>query len=186
MTKLYTTLGDDGSTGLLGAGRVPKHHPQPEAYGTVDEASAAMGLARALAQSARTKAALLSSQRHLYTLMAELAATPETAGRLPHIAPDHVEWLEQQTDDLGAELVLPREFVVPGDSAAGAALDVARTVVRRAERLVVKLVHDGLAQNAETVRYLNRLSSLLFALARYEDALADSGGVTLAKGAAPT
>lgn len=178
MTKLYTALGDDGYTGLLGPGRVPKYHRQPEACGAVDEASAAIGLARALARSDRVRAALLQSQRQLYKLMAELAATPETVDRFPRIAPDDVAWLEQQVDAFSAELSLPREFVVPGDSVPGAALDMARTVTRRAERRVVRLVHAGLVAD-QAARYLNRLSSLLFVLARYEDGLA--GGLTLAK-----
>jgi cob(I)alamin adenosyltransferase len=181
MTKFYTTLGDDGYTSLLGPERVPKYHPQPEAYGTVDETSAAMGLARAWAQSERTKAVLLQSQRHLYKLMAELATTPQTARHFPAIAVEDVAWLTQQTDAFSAELDLPPEFVAPGDSVPGAALDLARTVARRAERMVVKLVHEGITPNAETARYLNRLSSLLFVLARYEDALAGVSNVTLAK-----
>jgi len=185
--KIYTALGDDGYTGLLGPGRVPKYHPQPEAFGTLDEVSAAMGLARALAQSERTKSVLLESQRHLYTMMGELASTPETVGKFPGITPDDVSWLEQQVDAYSAEITLPREFVLPGDSAPGAALDVARTVTRRAERLVVRLIHaaqessDQVATNVEIMRYLNRLSSLLFVLARYEDTLSGVGRVTMAR-----
>lgn len=181
MSKIYTASGDDGYTGLLGPERVPKYHPQPEAYGTLDETSAAMGLARALARSERTKGALLESQRHLYKLMAELAATPETVQRFQGITPEDVAWLEASIDALCAELNLPREFVVPGDSLPGAALDVARTVARRAERLVVKLIHTHVIANPQAARYLNRLSSLLFVLARYEDALAGASSTTLAK-----
>lgn len=181
MTKFYTALGDDGYTRLLGPERVPKYHPQPEAYGTVDETSAAMGLARAWAQSERTQVVLLQSQRHLYRLMTELAATPKTAQHFPAITAEDVAWLTQQTDAFSAELTMPPEFVASGDSVPGATLDLARTVARRAERLVVKLVHEGIVSNAETARYLNRLSSLLFVLARYEDALSGVSNVTLAK-----
>jgi cob(I)alamin adenosyltransferase len=169
---LYTRTGDDGFTGLLGEGRVAKYMPQPEAYGTVDEASAAMGVARATARGDRTRQLLLTAQRDLYRLMAELAATQVTAAQFRSIDAARVAWLEEQTDALAGEIDLPKEFVVPGDSPAGAHLDLARTIVRRAERIVVHLLHDGLIENVELVRYLNRLSSLLFVLALYENALA--------------
>ena len=179
--KLYTGHGDDGTTGLLGQGRVPKYDPRPEANGTLDEASSAMGLARATVKSERSRSLLLASQRHLYCIMGEIAATPENVEKFHCLDAEHVAWLEAQMGALGAEITLPGEFIVPGDSLSGATLDVARTVVRRAERLVVKLMHDGLVSNEQIVRYLNRLSSLLFALARYEDALAGVSQVTLAR-----
>lgn len=179
--QLYTRTGDDGFTSLLGEGRVAKYMPQPEAYGTVDEASAAIGIARAAAQGDRTRQLLLTAQRDLYHLMAELAATQQTAPQFRKIDGRRVAWLEEQTDAVTALIELPKEFVVPGDSLPGAYLDLARTVVRRAERLVVHLVHDGLVENVELVRYLNRLSSLLFVLGLYENALAGVSAVTLAK-----
>jgi cob(I)alamin adenosyltransferase len=179
--KPYTAKGDDGYTGLLGAERVPKYDPRPEAYGTLDEATSVMGLARATTKSERIRSLLLESQRHLYCIMSELAATPETANKFRCLGMEHVAWLETQTDALAAEVQLPAEFILPGDSESGATLDVARTVVRRAERLVVKLMHDGLMTNPQIVRYLNRLSSLLFVMARYADALADVGKATLAR-----
>lgn len=165
----YTVTGDDGSTSLLGNQRVPKYHPQPEAYGTVDEATGALGMARALATETDVKEALLQAQRDLYQMMSELAATPEAAPRFRSIDSSRVDWLDQTTDRFGGRVPHPREFVIPGDTPAGAALDVARTVVRRAERLVVKLYDDGLCNNQQIVRYLNRLSSLCFVLARLED-----------------
>lgn len=180
-TQLYTRTGDDGFTGLLGEGRVAKYMPQPEAYGTVDEANAAIGVARASAQSQRTRALLLTAQRDLYRMMAELASTQQTASQFRSIDAARVRWVEQQTDELTTLIQLPKEFVVPGDSLPGAHLDLARTVVRRAERLVVHLVHDGLVESIELVRYLNRLSSLLFVLSLYENALAGVSSVTLAK-----
>ena len=179
--KLYTARGDDGYTGLLGAGRVPKYDPRPEAYGTLDEATSFMGLARAAAQGAHNRAVLVQCQRHLYCIMTELASTPETAKKFECLGADKVEWLEQETDALTAQIRLPGEFILPGDCHASAALDVARAVVRRAERLAVKLMHDGLVGNTEIIRYLNRLSSLLFVMARYEDALAGVGQVMLAR-----
>jgi cob(I)alamin adenosyltransferase len=177
----YTRAGDDGFTSLLGEGRVAKYMPQPEAYGTVDEASAAMGVARAAAHSALTQQLLLTAQRDLYRMMAELAATQQTAAQFRSIDAARVEWLEQQTDDITARIDVPKEFVIAGDSLAGAHLDLARTIVRRAERIVVHLVHDGLVENIELVRYLNRLSSLLFVLSLYENAQAGVGQPTRAK-----
>jgi len=181
----YTAAGDDGLTSLLGNARVPKYHPQPETYGTVDEASAALGLARALAARPETKETLLTVQRDLYQMMAELAATPAAAPRFRAIDAERVSWLDQMTDRLGSQVEMPREFVIPGDTPAGAALDLARTIVRRAERLVVKLrdvntvaeevANDdpmkGILKYREIIRYLNRLSSLCFVLARLEDAM---------------
>ncbi len=169
MSKAYTGTGDDGFTSLLGRDRVPKYDLRPEAYGTVDEAQAAMGVARAAAQDPRTQAVLLDAQRDLYRVMAELAATAPVDG-----LPDgRVEWLERVIDDLDGQLPPLHAFVVPGDSSAGAALHLARTVVRRAERQVARLVHQGDVPNIQLVRYLNRLSSLLFVLARWEDRRAD-------------
>lgn len=181
--KPYTGRGDDGTTGLLGEGRVPKYDPRPEACGTLDEASSVMGLARATVKSERSRSLLLASQRHLCGIMGELASTPENADQFRCLGAEHVEWLTSQTDALASEITLPDDFIIPGDSLPGATLDVARTVVRRAERLVVKLMDDGLVTNKEIARYLNRLSSLLFVMARYEDALAGVSRVTLARGA---
>ena len=177
----YSRTGDDGFTSLLGEGRVAKYMPQPEAYGTVDEASAAMGVARAAARSAFTKELLLAAQRDLYRMMAELAATQQTAAQFRSIDAGRVEWLEQQTDAVTAQIEVPKEFVVAGDSLSGAHLDLARTIVRRAERIVVHLVHDGLVENIQLVRYLNRLSSLLFVLSLHENAQAGIDRATLAK-----
>jgi cob(I)alamin adenosyltransferase len=179
--QLYTRSGDDGFTGLLGEGRVAKYMPQPEAYGTVDEANAAIGIARVAAHSPRTRELLLACQRDLYKMMAELAATQQAAPQFRAIDAARVQWLETQTDAITSLITLPKDFVVPGDTLQGAHLDLARTVVRRAERAVVKLLHDGLVENAELMRYLNRLSSLLFVLELYEDALSGVSVVTLAK-----
>jgi cob(I)alamin adenosyltransferase len=180
--SLYTRNGDDGFTGLLGEGRVAKYMPQPEAYGTVDEASAALGIARAASLGERSRALILTAQRDLYHMMAELAATQAVAAKFRKIDAARVEWLERETDAVTALIEFPREFVVPGDALPSAYLDLARTIVRRAERIVVHLVHDGLVENLELVRYLNRLSSLLFVLSLYEAALAGVKSVTLAKG----
>ncbi|NWG14986.1 MAG: cob(I)yrinic acid a,c-diamide adenosyltransferase [Acidobacteria bacterium] len=179
--KVYTATGDDGYTGLLGNERVPKYDPRPEAYGTLDEATSVMGLARATLNSERNRNWLLESQRHLYCIMTELASTPETAKTFQCLGAKEVEWLEARTDAITAEIALPREFIVPGDSFPSATLDVARAVVRRAERLVARLYHEGLVANQHILRYLNRLSSLLFVMARHEEALTGVNRVTLAK-----
>ena len=110
MTSFYTRAGDDGYTGLFGEGRVAKYMPQPEAYGTVDEANAALGIARAAAQSEQTRQLLLVTQRDLYRLMAELAATQQTAAQFRSIDAARVHWLEEQTDAVTALVVLPRDF----------------------------------------------------------------------------
>jgi cob(I)alamin adenosyltransferase len=168
-TILYTGTGDDGYTNLLGEARVPKYDLQPEAYGSVDEASAFMGLARAEAgASERTKRLILQAQRDLWILMGELA-TAEGVQLPRRLQAERTAWLELETSNLGREFPPLTQFVIPGDSKVGAQLDVARTVVRRAERYVARLVHDGRLENAEIIRYLNRLSALLFALARYEE-----------------
>ncbi len=181
MTKFYTKTGDDGTTGLLGEGRVKKYHPRPESYGDVDEAQAALGMARSLMQDAAAAQIVLQAQRDLYNLMAELAATKEAAPQFRTIDAARIGWLESQTDRYGEKIELPKAFTVSGDSPSGAALDLARTVVRRAERKVVRLYDDGLIENIHLIHYLNRLSSLCYVLSKYEDALSGQGDVTLAK-----
>lgn len=179
-TILYTGHGDEGYTSLLGKDRVPKYDLRPEAYGTVDEASSFMGVVRAdPAASGRTKKLILEAQRDLWILMGELATAPGV--KLPtQMTADRVVWLEMETDKIGAEIPPLTQFVVPGDTAISAWLDVARTVIRRAERCVARVMHEDALENEEVIRYLNRLSSLLFALARYEEYLAGQR-TTLAK-----
>ena len=181
MSRFYTTTGDDGYTGLLGEGRVPKYHPRPEAVGTLDEASAALGLARASCLAEQTAPLLLQIQRDLYLLMAEVAATPDNAARFRKIGAERVEWLEGQAAGLEGLVQLPGEFIVPGDSTAGSALALARAVVRRAERRVAQLVHEKELENIDLLRYLNRLSSLLFILELLENGAAGRANPTLAK-----
>lgn len=168
MPTFYTGRGDQGYTDLLGD-RVPKFHDRPETFGTIDEATSHIGFARSLAEDERTNDILVAVQRDLYLMMAELAFTQDMAQDRYHIRDEHLQRLEQETDRIAEELNLPPEFIIPGDSQAGAALDVARTVVRRAERLTVRLAHRGDIENDLIVAYLNRLSSLLFVLARLED-----------------
>ncbi len=180
--KWYTGTGDDGFTGVLGRERVPKYALRPEAYGTVDEVSAFLGMARAQACDARVREAIVTVQRDLYAMMADLATLPETVKRPPWLAAERLAWLEQTTDALGADVEMPKAFIIPGDSVGGAALEMARTVVRRAERLVARLTHEAEVRDDTPLRYLNRLSSLLFLLARIEDRAAGVDHFTLAAG----
>jgi len=181
MSPFYTRKGDDGYTGLLGKGRVPKYHPRTETIGAVDEATAALGIARAACHSSQNADLLLAVQRDLYLLMAEIAASPENAERYREIDAEKIAWLEAQTDALSSHVALPQEFIVPGDSPAGAALDLARTVVRRAERRVAQLLHEGSIENPQLLRYLNRLSSLCFVLELSENVLAGKDSPSLVK-----
>jgi len=160
----YTGKGDSGKTGLLGDERVPKHHPRIEALGALDEASAALGLARASCKASQTPPILRTAQRDLYRLMSEVAATPENADRFKGIDAERVAWLEKQTDEISEMISLPKEFILPGDTPSGAALSLARAVVRRAERRVTELFELGELDNDELLRYINRLSSLCFVL----------------------
>ena len=177
----YTTKGDDGTTGLLGDGRVPKYHDRIEAVGALDEASAALGLARAQCSSPQAAPILLEAQRDLYKLMAEVAATPENAQKFHFIDAARVTWLEEQTDGLSKAIEMPKEFILPGDTLGGAALSMARAIVRRAERRVVSLFDEDAVINPDLQRYLNRLSSLCFVLEIFENQ--NSGKKTsLAKG----
>lgn len=178
--NFYTRTGDDGTTGLLGEGRVSKGHPRIEALGALDESTAALGLSRAWARDPRCAPILLEVQRDLYKLMAEVAATPEQANQFHFIEATRVDWIESQIDALAATVNMPREFIIPGDSPGGAALSLARAVIRRAERRVVELVEAKEISNPELGRYLNRLSSLCFVLELVENA-ATGNQTTLAK-----
>jgi len=168
MAKVTTGTGDTGYTGLLGEQRVPKYDPRPDTFGTVDEATSALGLARALSNNTKAKQIIYQVQQELYLLMGELATPPENYEKMGlRMTHEHVQRLEQIENELKAEVEIPNKFIIPGDSPDGAALDLARTIIRRAERMAVKLLHDGVIQNGEVVRYLNRLSDLIFILARY-------------------
>ncbi len=168
MAKVTTGTGDTGYTGLLGEQRVPKYDPRPETFGTVDEATSALGLARALTSNPRAKEIIYTIQQELYLLMGELATPPEHYEKMGlRMTPEHVKGLEQIEEALKQEVEIPNKFIIPGDTPDGAALDLARTIIRRAERMTVKLLHESVIANGEVVRYLNRLSDLIFILARY-------------------
>lgn len=167
MAKVTTGTGDTGYTGLIGEQRVPKYDPRPDTFGTVDEATSALGLARAVAKDQKVKDIIFHIQQELYLLMGELATPPENYEKMGlRMTAEHVHWLEQQEEELKREVDIPNKFVIPGDTLDGAALDLARTIIRRAERMAAKLLHEKVIQNIEVVRYLNRLSDLVFILAR--------------------
>lgn len=181
MAKVTTGGGDTGYTSLLGDARVPKYDPRPDTFGTVDEATSALGLGRALTHDEQARTVILAMQRDLYVLMAELATPPEHLDAVGmRITPEHVARLEAVENELKAEVEIPNKFIIPGDSPDGAALDLARTIIRRAERMTAKLLHEGVIANGETVRYLNRLSDVVFILARYLEAK-QGGGSTRAR-----
>jgi cob(I)alamin adenosyltransferase len=165
--KIYTRTGDDGTTGLYGGTRVTKHDPRVLAYGTVDEANCALGLARTLLREPDLDEALAEIQNALFDVGAELA-TPFDAPQREHISPiaaSDVEWVEEVIDHFSNELEPLQSFILPGGDAAGAALHLARAVIRRAEREVTAL-GEQVEVSAELRSYLNRLSDLLFTLAR--------------------
>ena len=170
MPRIYTKTGDDGTTGLLFGGRIAKDDLVTEAYGTTDEAVAALGLARALTGDEEIAAALLALQRDLFVVGADLATNPEERDRLDPgvslVTDDMVRALETRIDALVAERPLPQLFIVPGANPASAAIDLARSIVRRAERAVVALERADRTPNPAVRVYLNRLSDLLFVLAR--------------------
>ena len=181
MCPFYTRKGDEGYTGLLGRGRFSKDDLRLEELGAIDEANAAFGLARCWVRSKTSASLILKIQRDLYNLMAETAAGTENTPKFHVIGADHVAWLEQQIADLEKIVRIPEEFILPGDSTAGATLDLARTIVRRAERHMAGLVRRGDVQNMELLRYLNRLSSLCFILELFENQSAGQKDSTLAK-----
>jgi len=180
MPGFYTRKGDSGYTGVLGEGRLPKNHPRLEAIGSIDEATAAIGVARSQVVTPGLDNIVIVIQRDLYHLMGEIAATPENVRKFRVIDADRVSWLEDQIEILGAEIEMPKDFIVPGDSRSGAAFAMARTLVRRAERKVSELFHENQIDNLELLRYLNRLSSLCFILELAENQNAGIAFPTLA------
>src|SRR5205807_8087760 len=168
--KIYTRKGDDGSTGLLFGGRVRKDDPAPEAYGAVDEAQAVLALARAeTGEGSELDRLLVGLERDLWVLMAELATAVENRSKLDPgvtlVTADMVDALEPIIDDLTTRFDPPTEFVVPGQNRLSALLDVGRTAVRKAERRALA----SAAEDSHVVPYLNRLSDLLWTMARWQE-----------------
>ncbi len=174
-SHFYTGKGDRGDTARLGgAARLPKSAALLETIGTLDEATCAIGLARAHARDAALRGALPKVQRHLYQLMSHLSATPETREQYPGVAEADVAWLEAQIAALEADVPPLRDFVLPGESVAGAACHMARAVIRRAERGLVAFAETEPGVRPPNLAYANRLSSLMFVAALREDHLAGS------------
>lgn len=167
----FSGKGDSGYTGLIGGERVPKYDLRPEACGALDEATSALGLAKANCPDDRTRELIERVQQDIYMAMGELATPPSGRHQFDYQTPAaKVEELELWIDELQDEVRLENKFILPGATVTSAAIDLARTIVRRAERPVAKLIHAGQVENEYVLAYLNRLSSLLFVLARYEEA----------------
>lgn len=175
--KIYTKKGDDGTTGLFYGGRVSKDALGPEAYGTVDEAVAALGVARAHSASAQDPQGfdeeILRVQRELFVVAAELATDPANRSKLTAgvslVTEDMITQLEENIDEVVNRVGMPDQFIVPGQSALAAYLDVARAIVRRAERRVVALVSEGGWDESLAPQYLNRLADYVYMLVRAEE-----------------
>jgi cob(I)alamin adenosyltransferase len=174
MRKLYTRRGDLGETDLLGE-RVTKDDPRIDLIGELDETTSALGVARSQIGDERISAIIVDLQRDLYRVMADLAFVADTRPPGVVTTAEWVQRIEELTDNLTAEIELPRQFVLPGETAQSAALDLCRAIVRRAERQAVHLYREGIVTNEHIVGYLNRLSSLLFILARHVES--DQGTV---------
>jgi len=175
VTKIYTKKGDDGTTSLWYGGRIPKHHGRTEAYGALDEACSQLGVARALCGEAEAELAadILRLQDDIFVAGAELATAPEAAERLEdgvsRATEAMVAELEGLIDRYMSEVELPPQFVIPGGNQLSAQLDVARTVVRRAERRISELNEEGEIASETVIHFVNRASDLVYAMARFAD-----------------
>ena len=172
--KVYTRKGDDGSTGLLYGTRVGKDSAGPDAYGAVDEAVSVLGLARAEAErGSELDELIVRLQRELFVVGAELATAPQNRAKLEpgvsRVTEAMVSALEPVIDDITARYEAPTEFVLPGENRIAAALDVARAVVRRAERNAVAAAHERWLADSQVLPYLNRLADLVYTLARWQE-----------------
>ena len=172
--RIYTKRGDDGTTGLLYGGRVSKADLRTEVYGTLDETTSALGFARAAGLVARVEDIVVRLQREMFVAGAQLATAPHNQAKLvdgvSRVTAAMTEQAEADIDALLEEHPLPQEFLLPGATPGSAALDLARAVLRRAERRTVELDRAGQAPDPEVLRFLNRASDLVYALARYEEA----------------
>ncbi|MFZ5633878.1 MAG: cob(I)yrinic acid a,c-diamide adenosyltransferase [Bacillota bacterium] len=172
--KTFNKRGDQGETSLLYGQRTSKASLRCEFYGTVDEAVSAIGLARSLSKKKKVRDILFDVQKELFVPAAELAVPrehyAEYSFRGQIVQKEMVERLARLIEEFEKEIKMPDQFVIPGGSTASAAIDVARTIVRRAERRAVQLKEEGLLPNQKILSYLNRVADLLFVLARYEEA----------------
>jgi cob(I)alamin adenosyltransferase len=166
----FSKKGDGGETSLLGGQRVPKFDPRPDTYGVLDEASSALGVVRAMTKDQRIKDIILSVQKDLLTMGAELSSLSEDIPKLSiRIGAGDVQRIEDLIDDLQKNVKLKNEFIYPGETVLSAQIDVGRTIIRRAERNAARMKNEGLVHNPDIHQYLNRLADMLFVLARYEE-----------------
>jgi cob(I)alamin adenosyltransferase len=172
--KIYTKRGDDGTTGLLFGGRVDKNDARTEAYGTLDEVVSVLGLARSFGLCSRVAEIVVRVQREMFVAGAQLATAEDNQSKLKpgvsRVTPEMVGQLESDIDALVAAHPPAAEFILPGETSGAAGLDLARTVARRAERLAAGMSRSGIAVDPILLAYLNRVSDLIYALARYEEA----------------
>ncbi|HAJ27004.1 MAG TPA: cob(I)yrinic acid a,c-diamide adenosyltransferase [Syntrophus sp. (in: bacteria)] len=166
----FSKKGDGGETSLLGGQRVPKFDPRPDTYGVLDEASSALGVVRAMTKDQRIKGIILSVQKDLLTMGAELSSLSEDIPKLSiRIGAGDVQRIEDLIDELQKNVKLKNEFIYPGETVLSAQIDVGRTIIRRGERNAARLKNEGLVNNPNIHQYLNRLADMLFVLARYEE-----------------
>jgi len=171
--RTFNKRGDQGETSLLYGGRVLKSDPHCEAYGTIDEAVSALGLARALITKERVRDIVHDIQQELFIVGSELATAADQYHKLvaKHrvVTKEMVDRLETVIDELEKDIEMPKAFIIPGASPSAAALDLARTIIRRAERRAVALKNQNMLPNERVLHYLNRLADLVYTLARYEE-----------------
>ena len=164
MAQLYSGKGDDGSTGLLGGGRVSKANLMIEAIGSLDEVNAFLGNVRNKIHEKNIQSLLEEIQRDLYTIMADLANSEEIKIKTKGVDISRVHFLEKQLEEIGGQTEMPKGFILPGETSEAVAIGICRTVTRRAERQVVRLSDQQGVKNPQILSYLNRLSSLLYLL----------------------
>ena len=164
MSKYYTSRGDEGQTDQLGKSRLSKSHQRIRALGAIDEASAALGMARAQINLPEFHQLIKAIQTDLYRIMTQVSLEKADPQKFPDLEPERLEWLEEKISNYEKPLENPKGFILPGENLSSAALGLARTVVRRAERETVALHQEGLLFSRTALPYLNRLSSLCFVL----------------------
>ncbi len=175
MDKFYTSRGDQGQTDHIGKGRISKSHIRIQTLGSLDEASAALGLTRAHFSNSEVNELIKTVQIDLYRIMSIVALENPNPDAIPDLEMERVSWLEDQVDHIGSQTESPKEFILPGENLPAAAAGLARTIVRRAERNLVELAEEGLLFSETALSYLNRLSSLCFVLELYSTQIPPSG-----------
>ncbi len=164
----FSKRGDKGETSLLGGQRVPKFDLRPETYGILDEASSALGVAKAGTENQKIKDIIFDVQKDLLVMGAELSTLPEDYKKLGRtITQEDIDRLENIIEDLQKDFTMKKEFIYPGETVVSAKIDVGRTIIRRAERMAARMKNEGMVDNDMINQYLNRLADMLFTLARY-------------------